>query len=62
MPRNVAIEASQSGLIGETSIDIIPQASVPTALLTANPLAADCDNQKDYLQWGALGGADRRQF
>ncbi|MCY7285173.1 MAG: MCE family protein, partial [Cyanobacteria bacterium CAN_BIN43] len=46
MPRNVAIEASQSGLIGETSIDIIPLAAVSAAMLTANPLAADCDTQK----------------
>ena len=56
MPRDVAIEASQSGLIGETSIDIIPQAAVSAALLTANPLAADCDNQKIVCNGSRLEG------
>lgn len=45
MPSNVAIEASQSGLIGETTIDIIPRSEVPAAFLAANPLAEDCNNQ-----------------
>jgi phospholipid/cholesterol/gamma-HCH transport system substrate-binding protein len=52
----VAIEASQSGLIGETSIDIIPQAEVPAALLSANPLAADCDNAKIVCNGSRLEG------
>jgi phospholipid/cholesterol/gamma-HCH transport system substrate-binding protein len=56
MPQNVAIEASQSGLIGETSIDIIPRSEVPTALLTANPLAADCDKQKIVCNGSRLEG------
>ena len=56
MPRNVAIEASQSGLIGETSIDIIPLAAVSAAMLTANPLAADCDTQKIVCNGSRLEG------
>jgi phospholipid/cholesterol/gamma-HCH transport system substrate-binding protein len=56
MPRNVTIEASQSGLIGETSIDIIPQSEVPAALLSANPLAADCDNSQIVCNGSRLEG------
>ncbi|MBW4514849.1 MAG: MCE family protein [Timaviella obliquedivisa GSE-PSE-MK23-08B] len=56
MPRDVAIEASQSGLIGETSIDIIPRSEVPAAFLTANPLAADCNNQQIVCNGSRLEG------
>jgi phospholipid/cholesterol/gamma-HCH transport system substrate-binding protein len=56
MPKDVAIEASQSGFIGETSIDIIPQSEVPAALLSANPLAADCDTQQIVCNGSRLQG------
>jgi phospholipid/cholesterol/gamma-HCH transport system substrate-binding protein len=46
IPKQVAIEANQSGLIGETSIDIIPLVDVPPNLLSANPLAANCDRDQ----------------
>ena len=42
MPRDVAIEANKSGLIGESSIDITPNSILPDSLLTANPFAANC--------------------
>ena len=42
IPRNVAIEANKSGLIGESSIDITPNSILPESLLTANPVSADC--------------------
>ena len=42
MPRDVAIEANKSGLIGESSIDITPNSILPESLLTANPFSADC--------------------
>ncbi|TAF99065.1 MAG: MCE family protein, partial [Oscillatoriales cyanobacterium] len=42
MPRDVAIEANKSGLIGESSIDITPNSILPDSLLTANPISADC--------------------
>jgi phospholipid/cholesterol/gamma-HCH transport system substrate-binding protein len=56
MPRDVLIEASQSGLIGETSIDIIPRSEVPAALLSASPLAADCNNQVIVCNGSRLDG------
>jgi phospholipid/cholesterol/gamma-HCH transport system substrate-binding protein len=56
MPKDVAIEASQSGLIGETSIDIIPRAEVPAALLSANPLASDCNDQMIVCDGSRLQG------
>jgi len=42
IPRDVAIEANKSGLIGEASIDITPNSILPESLITANPLSADC--------------------
>jgi phospholipid/cholesterol/gamma-HCH transport system substrate-binding protein len=42
MPRDVAIEANKSGLIGEASIDITPNGILPESLLTANPFSSDC--------------------
>ncbi|MEG4113929.1 MULTISPECIES: MlaD family protein [unclassified Microcoleus] len=42
IPRDVVIEANKSGLIGESSIDITPNAILPESLLTANPVSADC--------------------
>lgn len=42
MPRDVAIEANKSGLIGEASIDITPNSILAESLITANPLSADC--------------------
>ncbi|WP_333463180.1 MlaD family protein [Microcoleus sp. herbarium7] len=45
IPRDVAIEANKSGLIGESSIDITPNSILPESLLTANPFTADCPPQ-----------------
>ncbi|MDQ2096104.1 MAG: MlaD family protein [Tychonema bourrellyi B0820] len=42
MPRDVAIEANKSGLIGEASIDITPNSILAESLITANPLSGDC--------------------
>lgn len=42
MPRDVAIEANKSGLIGEASIDITPNSILAESLITANPLSAEC--------------------
>ena len=40
-----AIEVNQSGLIGETSVAIVPKIELDTATLQANPLASDCNGQ-----------------
>ena len=42
IPRDVAIAANKSGLIGESSIDITPNSILPESLLTANPFVTDC--------------------
>ena len=43
IPRNVIVEANQSGLISETSIDITPQQNLPTSAIASRPLSKDCD-------------------
>ncbi|NJK69212.1 MAG: MCE family protein [Microcoleus sp. CSU_2_2] len=45
MPRDVAIEANKSGLIGEASIDITPNSVLPESFLTANLFDANCPIQ-----------------
>ncbi|MBF2048281.1 MAG: MlaD family protein [Leptolyngbya sp. IPPAS B-1204] len=45
IPRNVTIEAKQSGLVGETFIDITPNAQLADASATGNPLSRDCNDQ-----------------
>lgn len=43
IPRSVLVEANQSGLISEVSVDITPQKQLPTGLVVAKPLDEDCD-------------------
>ena len=44
MPRDVLVEANQSGLIGETSIDIRPLKPVPANVKLANPTSPNCNS------------------
>ncbi len=43
IPRDVSVEANQSGLISESIIDITPQKSLPSGVITSKPLDANCD-------------------
>ena len=43
IPRNVTIEANQSGLIGETSIDITPPTNLPSGIEGVTPSGSKCD-------------------
>ncbi|WP_375505467.1 MlaD family protein [uncultured Nostoc sp.] len=43
LPRNVVVEANQSGLISESIIDITPKATLPTGVVIAKPLDKNCD-------------------
>lgn len=43
IPSNSVVEAVQSGLVGETRIDITPLQSLPTTGIGGKPLSADCD-------------------
>ncbi|HEY9807424.1 MAG TPA: MlaD family protein, partial [Candidatus Obscuribacterales bacterium] len=43
IPSDVIVEANQSGLISETSIDITPRKVLPPGAIAAKPLAANCD-------------------
>lgn len=45
IPRNITIEAKQSGLVGETFIDITPNIQLAEAAATGNPLAANCNEE-----------------
>ncbi|HBE17378.1 MAG TPA: MCE family protein [Cyanobacteria bacterium UBA11149] len=45
IPRNVKIEANQSGLIGETSIDITPPENLPSGIQGVNPHSSQCDTK-----------------
>ena len=43
IPRDAVIEANQSGLISEVSIDITPQRQLSSELVVAKPLDENCD-------------------
>ncbi|MBD2314429.1 MCE family protein [Desertifilum sp. FACHB-1129] len=44
IPRQVVVEANQSGLVGETSVDIKPLTQLASSTIqAADPTAADCD-------------------
>lgn len=45
IPKDVVVEANQSGLISESIIDITPQTSLPSGAITAKPLDKKCDRQ-----------------
>jgi phospholipid/cholesterol/gamma-HCH transport system substrate-binding protein len=45
MPRDAIIEANKSGLIGEASIDIMPNSVLPESFLTANLFDAKCPTE-----------------
>ncbi|MBV9387024.1 MAG: MCE family protein [Chroococcidiopsidaceae cyanobacterium CP_BM_ER_R8_30] len=45
IPRNVLVQANQSGLVGETSIDITPQNPLPLGEVSAKPNDENCDRQ-----------------
>lgn len=44
IPRDVVIEANQTGLISESIIDITPKSSLPTGQTLPKPLDKNCDN------------------
>ncbi|BAY07457.1 MlaD family protein [Calothrix sp. NIES-2098] len=43
IPKDVVVEANQSGLISESIIDITPKSSIPAGAVTAKPLDKNCD-------------------
>src|SRR4028119_1074237 len=57
IPRNAIIEANQSGLIGETSIDITPQTVLSKDALSINPLSSKCNANLVICNQARLKGA-----
>lgn len=45
IPKNATIQASSSGLIGQTFVDIIPPPELPDYSSASNPLSQTCDNK-----------------
>ncbi len=45
IPKDVVVEANQSGLISESIIDIIPKTSLPNEAIATKPLDKKCDRQ-----------------
>lgn len=44
IPSDVFIEANQSGIVGETSVDIIPRKALPDSAQVTSPLDPNCDS------------------
>lgn len=45
IPKDVAISANQSGLVGEVTIDMEPQSQLPPGEIAAKPTDKNCDRQ-----------------
>ncbi len=56
IPRQAKVQASSSGLIGETFVDIIPQAELSAAALEMNPVGKNCDPSQVLCQNTRLVG------
>ncbi|MBE9125071.1 MULTISPECIES: MlaD family protein [unclassified Coleofasciculus] len=59
IPQTATIEANQSGLIGETSVDITPQTTLASGVQSINPLSPKCNSDvlicaQDHVQ-GEIG-------
>ncbi|BAZ10175.1 hypothetical protein NIES4071_19890 [Calothrix sp. NIES-4071] len=46
IPRDVKVEANQSGLIAESLIDITPLSRIPEGAIAGKPLDKNCDNKQ----------------
>lgn len=56
IPKDVLIQVIQTGLIGETYVDITPQENLPTAATSISPLAPTCDSTIVICQGDRLQG------
>ncbi len=56
MPRDVSIQANQSGLISDTVIEITPRAPLAGLDTLAGPLSPDCDSQQILCDGDLLEG------
>ena len=45
IPKDIIIEANQSGLIGETTIDIVPQSELQQTDKSVSPISPDCNQE-----------------
>jgi phospholipid/cholesterol/gamma-HCH transport system substrate-binding protein len=56
IPRDVVVEANQSGLIAESLIDIFPKSSIPEDSIAGKPLEKDCDPNQIVCNGSRLKG------
>ncbi len=56
IPKDLIIEANQSGLIGETSIDITPKTELPQSAISTSPMAEDCNRELIVCEGDELKG------
>lgn len=45
IPKDVIVEANQAGLVGETTLEIVPNGELSQAEITQSPMAADCQKR-----------------
>lgn len=56
IPKDIIIEANQSGLIGDTSIEITPKTELPQSANSTSPLAEDCNRELIVCEGDELKG------
>ena len=62
IPKDATIDVNQSGLVGETSIDIQPQSLLSSRELALNPLDSDCDSNSIICDDDRLEGSTGASF
>lgn len=49
LPKDLLVETSQSGLLGETTITMLPQSQLTDGALQINPLSEECQQQNEII-------------
>jgi phospholipid/cholesterol/gamma-HCH transport system substrate-binding protein len=62
IPKDALIQVIQTGLIGETYVDITPKVALPTASVATNPLSTECDSSVVICNGDRLDGLSGVSF
>ncbi len=57
IPRDSEVTVNQSGLLGETVLDIVPRKSLPDGAVAAKPLDRDCNKELILCEGSRINGA-----
>ena len=62
IPQDVAVVANQTGLVGETSVDIIPQTTLSSQALSLSPIGDECNSRLIVCDEDRISGQSGADF